>query len=260
MNKQRESIYKRRRDILEATKRIEENNDGLPVTKDTFPELLKLRDKVLNMLEKQVQDIVSVHSADMRDKWDKKAMWEAANKIAPLKEEINTKLEEIMKSDKPDEIAKGEMTDLLYDAICEDYAQKEESVGYETARQIEKMVLLRSVDMLWMEHLTEMDCLRDGIGLRGYGQRDPLVEYKKEAYRMYHDLIKAIEENVVTSLFKIQVVKKIESPMENKRVQESGGSVDESEASKPEVAKKEPGRNDLCPCGSGIKYKKCHGK
>lgn len=260
MNKQRESIYKRRRDILEATKRIEENNDELPINKENFPELLKLKDKVLNMLEKQVQDIVSVHSADMRDNWDKKAMWEAANKIAPLKEGINSKLEEIMKSDKPDEMAKGEMVDLLYDAICEDYAQKEESVGYETARQIEKMVLLRSVDMLWMEHLTEMDCLRDGIGLRGYGQRDPLVEYKKEAYRMYHDLIKAIEENVVTSLFKIQVVRKIESPMENKNVQESGGSVDESEASKPEVAKKEPGRNDPCPCGSGLKYKKCCGK
>jgi len=114
--------------------------------------------------------------------------------------------------------------------------------------------------VLWMEHLTSMDCLRDGIGLRGYGQRDPLVEYKKEAYRMYHDLLKAIENNVVTSLFKIQVARKIESPMENKNVQESGGSVDESETNKPEVNTNKTGRNELCSCGSGLKYKKCCGK
>ncbi|MDD3007042.1 MAG: preprotein translocase subunit SecA [Candidatus Pacebacteria bacterium] len=260
MNRQRESIYKRRRDILNATKRIEENNDQLPVTKENFSELLKLKDKVLDMLEKQTQDIVSVRSADTRGNWDVKGMWEAANKIAPIEESIKNAIEEIIESDKPDEMAKGEVVDLLYGAICKDYNEKEEGMGYETARQIEKMVLLRSIDVLWMEHLTSMDCLRDGIGLRGYGQRDPLVEYKKEAYRMYHDLIKAIEENVVTSLFKIRVARKIESPMENKKVQESGGSVDESEASKPEVNTDKHGRNDLCPCGSGKKYKKCCGK
>jgi len=260
MNKQRESIYKRRRDILKATKKIEESNGETPVTKENFPDLLKLKDKVLNMLEKQIQDIVSVHCADLRGNWDEKGMWEAANKISPLEDGIKGKLKEIIESDKPDEMVKGEMVDLLYGAICADYQEKEENVGYEMARQIEKMVLLRSIDVLWMEHLTEMDCLRDGIGLRGYGQRDPLVEYKKEAYRMYHDLLKAIENNVVTSLFKIQVARKIESPMESKNVQESGGSVDEAEASKPKVNTDRTGRNDLCPCGSGVKYKKCCGK
>ena len=260
MNRQRESIYKRRRDILEATKRIEEDNGQTPITKENFPELLKLKDKVINMLEKQIQDIVSIHCADMRGNWDEKNMWEAANKISPLEETVKSKLEEIIKSEKPDELAKGELVDLLYGAICADYNEKEENVGYETSRQIEKMVLLRSIDVLWMEHLTSMDCLRDGIGLRGYGQRDPLVEYKKEAYRMYHDLIKAIENNVVTSLFKIQVARKIESPMESKNVQESGGSVDESETNKPEVNTDKTGRNELCSCGSGRKYKKCHGK
>jgi len=153
------------------------------------------------------------------------------------------------------------LVDLLLEAVVKDYNEREENMGYETARQIEKMVLLRSIDMLWMEHLTSMDCMRDGIGLRGYGQREPLVEYKKEAYRMYHDLLKSIEENVVTSLFKIQVARKIESPMENKHIQESGGSVDGSEEiAKPEVNSDKVGRNDLCPCGSGMKYKKCCGK
>ncbi len=261
MNKQREAIYKRRRDLLEATKRIEDNKEGLPITKENFPELMKLKDKVLDMLEKQIQDIISVHSADTRANWDKKGMWDAANKIVSLKNNIQDKIGEIIDSDKPDEIVKGELEDLLFEEICKDYNIKEESIGYDVARQIEKMVLLRSIDMLWMEHLTAMDCLRDGIGLRGYGQRDPLVEYKKEAYRMYHDLIKLIEENVVNSLFKIQVARKIESPMENKNVQESGGSVDESEeVNKPEVNTNKIGRNDLCPCGSGKKYKKCCGK
>lgn len=259
MNKQREAIYKRRREILEATKRVEENIT-LPVTKENFPELLKLKDKISEMLEKQVQDIVSVYSADIRSRWDEKGMWESLNKITPFKEELKKEMEEIVKSDSADEAAKGELVDLFYGAVCEYYSRKEEEMGYETARQIEKMVLLRSIDMLWMEHLTSMDCMRDGIGLRGYGQRDPLVEYKKEAYRMYHDLIKSIEENVVTTLFKIQVARKIESPMENKNIKESGGSVDESQPSAPEVNENKIGRNDPCPCGSGRKYKKCCGK
>ncbi|MFA7169516.1 MAG: preprotein translocase subunit SecA [Candidatus Paceibacterota bacterium] len=259
MNKQREAIYKRRKDILEATKRVEENAE-LPVTKENFPELLKLKDKVLGMLEKYIQDIISVHSADIRGRWNEKGIWEAVNKIVPLQDEIKNKIEETIKSDVADEVAKGALVELLCGVVCDDYGKKEETIGYEAARQIEKMVLLRSIDMLWMEHLTSMDCLRDGIGLRGYGQRDPLVEYKKEAYRMYHDLIKTIEENVVTSLFKIQVARKIESPMENKNIKESGGSVDDSEENKPEINKDKVGRNDLCPCGSGKKYKKCCGK
>jgi preprotein translocase subunit SecA len=264
MNKQREAIYKRRREILEATKKAEDNAKSdqiLPVTQESFPELLKLKDRVLAMLQNQIQDIVSVHSADARGAWDEKGMWESVNNILPLGSGVKSKFEEIIKSDRPDEVAKGDLTDLLLEEISKDYNEREKNMGYETARQIEKMVLLRSIDMLWMEHLTSMDCLRDGIGLRGYGQRDPLVEYKKEAYRMYHDLLKSIEENVVTSLFKIQVARKIESPMENKNIQETGGSVDGSEEiAKPEVNDNKVGRNDLCPCGSGKKYKKCHGK
>jgi preprotein translocase subunit SecA len=260
MNKQREAIYKRRRELLEATKKVEENVGNIPVTKENFPELMKLKDRVMSMLENQIQDIVSVHTADLRSNWDEKGIWESVNNIIPLGDAIKNRISEIIKSNESDESVKGNLVDLLLEEIVKDYNNKEESLGYETTRQIEKMVLLRSIDMLWMEHLTSMDCMRDGIGLRGYGQRDPLVEYKKEAYRMYHDLMKSIEENVVTSLFKIQVARKIESPMENKHIQESGGSLDESETSKPEVNENKTGRNDLCPCGSGKKYKKCCGK
>ena len=116
--------------------------------------------------------------------------------------------------------------------------------------------MLRSIDMLWMEHLDSMDSLRDGIGLQGYGQKDPLVEYKKESYKMFQSLLGSIEENVLSAIFKVQIVKKVESPMENKNIKSSGGSGDSDGASTPETVKK-IGRNDPCPCGSGRKYKKC---
>lgn len=259
MNKQREAIYKRRKEILEITSRVEENKT-LPVNQENFPELLKLKDKVLSMLENQIQDIVSVHSADIRGKWDIKNIWDFSNNIAPLSPEVKTKIEEIVNSHQSDEEARGNLSDVIFGAILEDYKKKEEEIGYDSLRQIEKMILLRSIDMLWMEHLSAIDSLRDGIGLRGYGQRDPLVEYKKEAYNMYHSLLHSIEQNVVNSLFKIQIARKVESPMENKKITVSGGSVDETIENKPETNQDKVGRNDLCPCGSGKKYKKCCGK
>jgi preprotein translocase subunit SecA len=259
MNKQREAIYKRRKEILEITSKVEENTT-LPVNQENFPELLKLKDKVLAMLENQIQDIVSVHSADIRGKWDVKNIWDFSNNIAPLNADIKTKIEEIVNSHQSDEEARGNLSDVIFGAILEDYKKKEEEIGYDSLRQIEKMILLRSIDMLWMEHLSAIDSLRDGIGLRGYGQRDPLVEYKKEAYNMYHSLLHSIEQNVVNSLFKIQIARKVESPMENKKITVSGGSVDETIENKPETNQDKVGRNDLCPCGSGKKYKKCCGK
>lgn len=259
MNKQREAIYKRRKEILEITSKVEDNKT-LPVNQESFPELLKLKDKVLSMLESQIQDIVSVHSADIRGKWDIKNIWDFSNNIAPLSADIKTKIEEIVNSHQSDEEARGNLSDVIFGAILEDYKKKEEEIGYDSLRQIEKMILLRSVDMLWMEHLSAIDSLRDGIGLRGYGQRDPLVEYKKEAYNMYHSLLHSIEQNVVNSLFKIQIARKVESPMENKKITVSGGSVDETIENKPEINQDKVGRNDLCPCGSGKKYKKCCGK
>ena len=121
------------------------------------------------------------------------------------------------------------------------------------------MVMLRNVDTLWLEHLDSMDRLRDGIGLLGYGQRDPLIEYKKESYRMFQTLLGTIEENVVSAIFKVQVVQKVKSPMENKNISASGGDETVSSAVAPKIKLKKVGRNDPCPCGSGKKYKKCCG-
>jgi preprotein translocase subunit SecA len=257
MNKQREAIYKRRREILEITEKIEDSDKE--INKENFPELLKLKDRILEMFENESQRIVSIHSAENRSSWDIKGILDSVHKIVPVDGELENKLKEIANSNKSDEEARSSATELIFEILSNAYNKREEEIGYSAARQIEKMVILRSIDMLWMDHLDSMDSLRDGIGLRGYGQRDPLVEYKKESYRMFQTLLGSIEESVVSTIFRIQVVKKVESPMENKDISTSGG--DETAGSSiPETKKKKIGRNEPCPCGSGKKYKKCHGK
>jgi len=257
MNKQREAIYKRRREILKITENLEKAEKE--ISKENFPELLKLKEKILEMLEDELQHIVSIHSADNRSKWNVKGMIESIHKIVSVNNDLENRLKEIIDSDKSDEEARSSATDLIFQTISAVYNKHEEEIGYAVMRQIEKMVILRSIDMLWMEHLDSMESLREGIGLRGYGQRDPLVEYKKESYRMFQELLGAIQENVVNNIFKIQVVRKVKSPMENKNIRSSGGSEVSNTQNLPEAKAKKVGRNDPCPCRSGKKYKKCCG-
>ena len=257
MNRQREVIYKRRREILGIMENLEKGEKE--INKDNYPELLKLKEKILEMFENQSQYVVSIHSIDNRSAWDVKGIMEAVHKAVAVNGDFEKKIKDIIFSDKPDEEARSLLTDLVFSILSDAYNKREEEVGFEAARQIEKMVLLRSIDVLWMEHLDSMDSLRDSIGLQGYGQKDPLVEYKKESYRMFQSLIGAIEENVISSIFKIQVVKKVKSPMENQNIKTSGGGEEEPSVSTPEIVKK-IGRNDPCSCGSGKKYKKCCGK
>ena len=125
-------------------------------------------------------------------------------------------------------------------------------------RQIERAILLRSIDMLWIEHLDAMQSLREGIGLRGYGQRDPLVEYKREGYRYFEELQANVQKQVVYTIYKVKVEVKKPLPMESAQKMTSGGDASKTSQSKPKK-KEQIGRNDPCPCGSGKKYKKCHG-
>jgi preprotein translocase subunit SecA len=153
-------------------------------------------------------------------------------------------------------------------------------IGAEMLVGVCRGLALRSMDTLWTEHLDAIDHLRKGIGLRGYGQRDPLVEYKKEAYRMWNELLHAIERQVVYAVYKMQIAAQIAPSL-----LEQGGitlSAPAKEGDSPSIgagpgelgelpgADKAPatsidpglpkvGRNDPCPCGSGKKYKKCHG-
>ena len=127
-------------------------------------------------------------------------------------------------------------------------------------RQIEKAVSLRTIDTLWMEHLDAMEEFRRGVGLRGYGQKDPLIEYKKESYGMFQKLLGSIQSGIVNTIYKVGIVQK-QAP----QVFQDSGSVtykggDETSANVSPIIKNKPGRNDLCPCGSGKKYKKCCGR
>ena len=257
MNRQREIIYKKRREVLEITESIEKTDKS--ITKDNFPDLLKLKEKILEMFENQSQYIASVHSAESRSNWDIKGILEAVHKIVPVNGDFEKEIKDNINSDKPDEEVRSVITDLVFKILSDAYNKREDEIGYEAARQIEKMVILKNIDMLWMEHLDSMDSLRDGIGLQGYGQKDPLVEYKKESYRMFQTLLGSIEENVLSSIFKVQIVKKVESPMENKNISASGGSQSLGSSNGPQKKLKKIGRNDPCSCGSGRKFKKCCG-
>jgi preprotein translocase subunit SecA len=137
-------------------------------------------------------------------------------------------------------------------------------------RKLEKLVMINVIDNRWREHLLEMDYLKEGIGLRAYGQRDPLVEYKHESYNLFKDLIEEIKVDTIKLMFNAKVVTQEEGQEDRNRetvknVRTSGPekvtSGDASKASRPEPARSEKiGRNDPCPCGSGKKYKKCCGK
>ncbi|MBC7336015.1 MAG: SEC-C domain-containing protein, partial [Clostridia bacterium] len=146
------------------------------------------------------------------------------------------------------------------------YARREEELGAENMRRLERLVLLRVVDQKWMDHLDAMDDLRQGIGLRAYGQRDPLVEYKFEAYQMFQEMIAAIQEDTIRYLFRLQPVAAPARPR-LRQVTEGRPAVEATNGGDQERAVRRPvqrgqkiGRNEPCPCGSGKKYKKCCGK
>ncbi len=128
----------------------------------------------------------------------------------------------------------------------EDYEKKEKELGEENMRQVEKIISLRTLDMLWMEHLENMEYLRDSVRLRAYGQQDPLVEYKNEGHKMFQKLLAFFESSVAQTIFRVSLRPKVETAI----------SSSAPTAPTPK-SKNKPGRNDPCPCGSGKKYKKC---
>ena len=160
-----------------------------------------------------------------------------------------------------EDLTRDALVDKLNEIAMEQYALKEEEIGSEQLREIERVILLRAVDSKWMDHIDDMERLRQGIGLRAYAQRDPIIEYKEEGYIMYEAMLQAITEDIIRMLFHIRAEKKIEREEVAKPTAASGGSSDGTLEKKP-VVRKEPkvGRNDPCPCGSGLKYKKCCGK
>ncbi|OGW25445.1 MAG: hypothetical protein A3K09_07790 [Nitrospinae bacterium RIFCSPLOWO2_12_FULL_47_7] len=162
-----------------------------------------------------------------------------------------------------DQADREKLFEALIEAVTAFYNRKEEGVDPNMMRTMEKMIMLQVIDNLWKDHLLGMDHLKEGIGLRGYAQKNPLTEYKKEGFEMFSAMTHRIKEEIAEYLFKVRIDKEAQvsiAPSKQKVLEHRGG---EEAVSKPVTVRRDDGkvgRNDDCPCGSGKKYKKCHGK
>ncbi len=273
LNKHREVVYARREEVL-----------------DTFrdhPE--KLRDRILDVIEGEIEQVVLFHSSELegipsKEKTeDKKSQWnmpeiiQVTSTIVALNDSQKQALATLglEASDDKEDIAQGrsliigrimEIVRDQYDKLADIFEEEKDLYN------IERGVILRGIDMLWVDHLAAMKALRTGIGLRGYGQRDPLIEYKKEGYIIFQNLLGSINHEITYSFFKYAkhaVDMKVQAELSRSMLSRAGVTlagaaktmnggasvkVLPSKSSEPKV-----GRNEPCPCGSGKKYKKCHG-
>src|SRR5262245_11956231 len=289
MNKQREVIYGERDKILRT-----EN----------------LREVVLEMVGRAIDTHVDAFTAaEHAEDWDLEGLARAVSQMFPLPED--TSLEAW------GNLSQDELREELHGLADEAYEQKETRLGVDPMRQVERAVMLHVIDRLWIDHLTAMDELREGIGLRAYGQRDPLVEYKNEAYNQFQSLLQGIQDEIVHTIYRVELQRVPPSPPPVMQAQQAihpapeqaigQATLDEehtAESALPaarangppaspvdpkavfgrgarapaeramatnrdgEVARRpsaparaaKVGRNDPCPCGSGKKYKHCHGR
>lgn len=238
LNKQRLHIYKTRRDVLEK----ESEN----------------KEKILKMFEEEIKSLVGFHTvSDDSFNWNTEEICEAVKALAPFPDVCHSRLLDIKAEEKDPLEKRGDIIEYLESELKKIYEAREKEIGEENARQIEKIVLLRTVDMLWMDHLDAMEHLRDSVRLRAYGQRDPLVEYKNEGYKMFRQLLAAINQKVAGTIFRVGITP-AEAPAS--RHTPSVGGEKPKNVGLPAKALAKVGRNDLCFCGSGKKFKKCHGK
>jgi len=233
MNQQREVIYAQRKKILV------ENN---------------LRENIMDMVTRVVERTMAMYAPPdvYSEDWDFPAMIAYAEEFyAPP----NTLTVEHLQT-----LSREELNEYLQNLAVDYYEQREESITPGIMRELENLVMLKVVDSHWMQHLDAMDMLREGVGLRAYGQRDPLVEYKLEAYDMFQAMIDAIQDDVVRYIYRVNVVTqpKVEDRLQNATVNNPSGD-SEADVKKPVVKGETIGRNDPCPCGSGKKYKNCCG-
>lgn len=233
LREQREIIYKQRMEIIES-----DNN---------------LREVVEQMIKTTISRTVSVNTSDEdEENWNLSAIVDYVNSRLLEADDLTT--EEITNKEPKD------IQSIILDKVIKKYDEKEEELSEEQMREFEKVILLRVVDTKWMDHIDQMDQLRQGIHLRAYAQNDPLREYQSEGFNMFEVMIESIEEEVSHYILKAQIRQNLEREKvvkETKAV--SGGDGEKEKKRKPFVRKDNVGRNDPCPCGSGKKYKHCHG-
>jgi len=228
MNKQREVIYQQRQAVLRL---------------DTLkPVIFDIMEEIIN------KDLDFYTSLEMNpEEWDYPGLIEHLEHLFLAPGEVTK--EEL------EELERDKIKARIKELFTQKYAAREESMGEEQMRELEKVVMLKVVDSKWVDHLQMMDNLREGIGWRAYAQVDPLVEYKRESYNMFQELIQNIQEDTIYYLFRVEVVTEEKRDLPS-NLQYSGG--EEAAPAQP-IRKTKIGRNDPCPCGSGKKYKKCCG-
>ena len=266
LNKQREVIYGRRRDLL--------GRDDL-------------KEDVLELATSIAEDLVAsfVEADTASEEWD----WKALDDAIFAQFNFRLQLPEAERAG----LTVGALEDILAERVKQAYEAREQTFGAPVTRHLEKLIMLQTLDALWKDHLLGMDHLKEGIGLRGYGQVNPLQAYQKEGYDMFEDMIRRMEADAVEKLMSVQLRMETARPMavgaapgtpppagapapppvvppeiaEMERRQRQAARVTLShgaqEAQKAETVRRDAdkvGRNDPCPCGSGKKYKKCHGK
>ncbi|MDG5786650.1 preprotein translocase subunit SecA [Evansella sp. AB-P1] len=236
MREQRDIIYEQRMEVLES-----EN----------------LREVVDKMLESTIERNVTAFTpeSEVPEDWNLQGIVDYINATVLNEKEIE--LKDINGLD-PEE-----MIELIVDRVKEEYDRREAEFSPEMMREFEKVIVLRTVDTKWTRHIDQMDQLRQGIHLRAYGQNDPLREYKFEGFQMFEEMIASIEEDVSRYVMNAQIQTNLERKQvaEGKAVHRSASQANEDKKRKTPFRKESTvGRNDPCPCGSGKKYKQCHGR
>ena len=250
-NDQRRVIYDQRNEIMEAS---------------------NIADTIVSIREDVVSQLIDVYMPmqSMEEQWD------IAGLQAALEDEFYCKLNIQELLDEDDSLHEDSLRELILKTITDDYSKKEILAGAEVLRHFEKSVMMQTLDSLWRDHLGAMDHLRQGIHLRGYAQKDPKQEYKREAFELFTSLLDALKREVVMLVTKVQVraEEDVQAVDEQRRIQQNmefkhadvnalddepqGEQVDKAQPFKR--SDKKVGRNDPCPCGSGKKFKQCHGK
>ena len=231
-NDQREIIYSERRKVL--------NGDSM-------------RDAIFKMIQDQVEKAVDtcISNEIPREEWDLNELNELLLPIIPLEPITEVSISDVKNMKELKQHLKEEAV-LLYEA------KETEFPEIEQFRELERVVLLKVIDRKWMDHIDDMDQLRQGIGLQAYGQRDPLVEYKMAGFDMFDDMISSIQEDTIRLLYHVQVEQKVEREQVAKVTGTNKDDTAQNTPKKREHAKVYP--NDPCPCGSGKKYKQCCGR
>jgi preprotein translocase subunit SecA len=242
MNKQREVIYSQRREVLTSE---------------------DLKESVMEMVEEQTEGIVDLYTdeKDHPEDWDLKGLQDAIYQQVSLRW--------TPPSEEKDGLNRNLLKERVLQRAKDIYQNKEGEFGEATLRYLEKVIMLQSIDHHWKDHLLAIDQLKEGIGLRGYGQKDPRIEYQKEAYQMFLEMLDRIKKDTVEKLYAIQIAKEQEvkeMKVERKQTfilsrgeaaQRGGGETEDGKGVTVRREGKKVGRNDPCPCGSGKKYKKC---